>query len=171
MDVRLPKEFTETYNTPAPTRPATPRENNGADGTNGKAMKKEDGEWVKFEDLDAEDLLKGGKGMCLLPNDWPYNVPYGVRHSILWTRVSYLDRFSSTQNRLLMSLSALRRRNRSSTKHCSTTTRTHGQRFSKMAFRDSPVDLDMAIGIPLAGKRSTRSSRAYGIRKSSNVPG
>ena len=101
MDVRLPKEFTETYNTPAPTRPATPRENNGADGTNGKAMKKEDGEWVKFEDLDAEDLLKGGKGMCLLPNDWPYNVPYGVRHSILWTRVSYLDRFSSTQNCLL----------------------------------------------------------------------
>lgn len=65
-------------------------------------MKKEDEEWVKFEDLDAEDLLKGGKGMCLLPNDWPYNVPYGVRHSILWTRVSYLDRFSSTQNRLLM---------------------------------------------------------------------
>ena len=43
---------------------------------------------VRYEDLHVEDLLEGGKGMCLLPNDWPYNVPYGVRHSILWTSVS-----------------------------------------------------------------------------------
>lgn len=43
-------------------------------------------EYVRFDDLDVSDLLVGGKGMCLLPNDWPYNVPYGVKHSILWTQ-------------------------------------------------------------------------------------
>lgn len=31
--------------------------------------------------LDAEKY-------AVLPNDWPYNIPYGVRHFCVWSRVS-----------------------------------------------------------------------------------
>ena len=29
-----------------------------------------------------------GEKYAVLPNDWPYNVPYGVRHYCVWSRVS-----------------------------------------------------------------------------------
>lgn len=37
--------------------------------------------WKEGERLDAEKF-------AVLPNDWPYNVPYGVRHYCVWSRVS-----------------------------------------------------------------------------------
>lgn len=65
-DVRLPHAF---------THPQTPNHESGQ-------------EWVQATDLDPENLLDGEKGMCILPNDWPYNIPHGVKHSVIWTRVS-----------------------------------------------------------------------------------
>jgi hypothetical protein len=52
-------------------------------------MSSQETEWVRHEDIDPADLLKGGKGYCLLPNDWPYtySVPVDATHSILWTKV------------------------------------------------------------------------------------
>lgn len=56
-------------------------------------------EWVRHADINPADLLQGGKGYCLLPNDWPYtySVPVDATHSILWTKVSRVsDLFRKT---------------------------------------------------------------------------
>ena len=36
--------------------------------------------WNDEEGLDEEKF-------AVLPNDWPYNTPYGVRHYCVWSRV------------------------------------------------------------------------------------
>ena len=38
--------------------------------------------WEGKRGLDKEKF-------AVLPNDWPYNVPVGVRHYCVWSRVSY----------------------------------------------------------------------------------
>jgi hypothetical protein len=101
LDMRLPKEFvhppaSSSTQSPIHSRPWTPvqdsqtsslvdlsQANKSIDLKHGKGQE----EWVTYSSLDPDDLLTGGKGMCLLPNDWPYNIPYGATHSLIWTRV------------------------------------------------------------------------------------
>jgi len=44
--------------------------------------------WEEGRGLDAEKI-------AVLPNDWPYNVPHGVRHYCVWSRVSHSRYLSS----------------------------------------------------------------------------
>lgn len=49
--------------------------------------------YLKFklgQDLDSDMF-------AILPNDWPYNVPYGVTHTVVWSKVSvtYTSPFST----------------------------------------------------------------------------
>lgn len=39
--------------------------------------------YLKWDDNGLDD-----EKYAVLPNDWPYNIPYGVRHYCVWSRVS-----------------------------------------------------------------------------------
>lgn len=62
----------------------------------------EDGEEIEppvYLKWDDENGLDGEK-YAVLPNDWPYNVPYGVRHFCVWSRVSELSNTHQSKRRL-----------------------------------------------------------------------
>jgi hypothetical protein len=48
-------------------------------------------EYLRYEPHTGLDPEK----YAVLPNDWPYNVPYGVRHFCVWSRVSDTARHGS----------------------------------------------------------------------------
>lgn len=89
-------------------------------------------EWVHASDLDANTLLTGEKGMCLLKNDWPYNVPQGVTHSCLWTRVSPYHSLAGDRclRKLILHRCCQIPRNPSFMNRRSTTTRMSGPKFN-----------------------------------------
>jgi len=83
----------------------TRAENEGTDGQNGEDAADEDNDdgeteqavYLRYDPVEGLDAEK----YAVLPNDWPYNVPYGVRHYCVWSRVSRLScvsHFSSSSS-------------------------------------------------------------------------
>ena len=60
---------------------------NGAD-VNGQAEMDDDEENDQPVYLTWDSKGLKAEKFAVLPNDWPYNVPYGVRHYCVWSRVS-----------------------------------------------------------------------------------
>ncbi|KAK8870082.1 hypothetical protein IAR55_000652 [Kwoniella newhampshirensis] len=52
----------------------------------GKEAEEEEEHKVEYLRFDPEKGLDAEK-YAVLPNDWPYNVPYGVRHFCVWSRI------------------------------------------------------------------------------------
>ena len=76
---------------PGPSRTPVPTEAQTASGAeeNGRAgmlLDEEDDQPV-YLTWDAKGL--NAQKFAVLPNDWPYNVPYGVRHYCVWSRVGH----------------------------------------------------------------------------------
>ena len=67
---------------------------NGHSNGNGNGNGEGHGEDESDEDEGEEPVYLRWEGWldadkyAVLPNDWPYNVPYGVRHYCVWSRVS-----------------------------------------------------------------------------------
>ena len=58
---------------------------------NGENEEEEGAEGDEPVYLKWEENGLDGEKYAVLPNDWPYNVPYGVRHFCVWSRVSHLS--------------------------------------------------------------------------------
>lgn len=54
------------------------------EGENGEGGEDEQAVYLRWDEKNGLD----GEKYAVLPNDWPYNVPYGVRHYCVWSRVS-----------------------------------------------------------------------------------
>jgi hypothetical protein len=73
------------------SNPGTPTKQGSGSSTGQKGEpegEEEDDEGEEAEYLRWEGWLDGAK-YAVLPNDWPYNVPYGVRHYCVWSRVNH----------------------------------------------------------------------------------
>lgn len=92
-------------------RGSTPRLVNGATQQAEAEVEEEEKEeeeeerpvYLRWEDGAGLD----GEKFAVLPNDWPYNVPYGVRHYCVWSRVSLSPSIHSFVSPFTLSFSLL----------------------------------------------------------------
>lgn len=59
----------------------TPLANSSEEGSADDEV--EEAVYLKWDDKVGLDE----RNFAVLPNDWPYNIPYGVRHFCVWSRV------------------------------------------------------------------------------------